>query len=241
MTAPTQVYPAPVTGGGRRRRRVSPWLVGVVFTVAVLVLAEVAFGFYVNARVASITTHADKAQANMQQFMDALSNDPGSAQGHLDDALAELGAARDELHAPPISQLQALPWVTRNVEVADTVLDHMTRVVKDAGPVLIELSGVVDFQKGSLKPIPSFSGNVIDTFNDGRQAVKTISDARDVIGGIDTVGLMPDLQRAVGDTKTMLDEVYRKVAPVQSMMQDIEKYVPPSFADALERLRKALG
>lgn len=223
-----------------RPRRVSPALVGTGFVVLVVILAVAAFVVALNARINSVTAHSDQASASAHQFMDALSNDPGSAQGHLDAALAELNAARTQLHGIPIEQMQSIPWVKRNVEAADTLINEMEGVLGDAGPVMVKLSGVVNFQTGTLRANPNFSGLGFDTLGEAKQAAQTIKDARDAVNAIDAVGLMPDLQRAIEDARTMLDDAYRTVSPLESLAEDLGQYVPPALADKLKQLRDAL-
>lgn len=242
MTAQTKVYPPQKKSGPRKKPGLKkPGLRGFLFVIAVILLAIIAFVVLLTARVNAVTRHADAASEAGNAFLEALSNDPQNAQGHLDKARDELGQAKSNLHSIPLEQMQMIPWVKRNVDASDTLITHMENVLNEAGPVMISLSGVVDFSSGSLKSNPDLSSLNPSMWDDAREAAKVIKEAREAIHGIDTAGLLPDVHNAVHDAREMLDEVYRKIAPLESIAEDVKKYLPPGIAKRLEELGNLLG
>ncbi len=237
MTAQTKVYSPQKKSGPRKK----PGLRGFLFVIAVILLAIIAFVVLLTARVNAVTRHADAASEAGNAFLEALSNDPQNAQGHLDKARDELGQAKSNLHSIPLEQMQMISWVKRNVDASDTLITHMENVLNEAGPVMISLSGVVDFSSGSLKSNPDLSSLNPSMWDDAREAAKVIKEAREAIHGIDTAGLLPDVHNAVHDAREMLDEVYRKIAPLESIAEDVKKYLPPGIAKRLEELGNLLG
>lgn len=237
MTAPTKVYKPRKKPGPRKRSG----LRGFAFVIVVILVAIIAFVALLTARVNAVTRHAEAASEAGNAFIEALSNDPGNAQGHLDRARDELGQAKDNLHSIPIEQMHMIPSVKRNVDASDTLITHMENVLNQAGPVMISLSGVVDFNSGSLKSNPDLSSLNPSMWDDAREAAKVIKSAREAIHGIDTAGLLPDVHNAVHDAREMLDAVYRKIAPLQSIAEDVKKYLPPGVAKRLEELGNLLG
>lgn len=242
MTAQTKVYPPQKKSGPRKKPGLKkPGLRGFLFVIAVILLAIIAFVVLLTARVNAVTRHADAASEAGNAFLEALSNDPQNAQGHLDKARDELGQAKSNLHSIPLEQMQMISWVKRNVDASDTLITHMENVLNEAGPVMISLSGVVDFSSGSLKSNPDLSSLNPSMWDDAREAAKVIKEAREAIHGIDTAGLLPDVHNAVHDAREMLDEVYRKIAPLESIAEDVKKYLPPGIAKRLEELGNLLG
>ncbi len=242
MTAQTKVYPPQKKSGPRKKPGLKkPGLRGFLFVIAVILLAIIAFVVLLTARVNAVTRHADAASEAGNAFLEALSNDPQNAQGHLDKARDELGQAKSNLHSIPLEQMQMISWVKRNVDASDTLITHMENVLNEAGPVMTSLSGVVDFSSGSLKSNPDLSSLNPSMWDDAREAAKVIKEAREAIHGIDTAGLLPDVHNAVHDAREMLDEVYRKIAPLESIAEDVKKYLPPGIAKRLEELGNLLG
>lgn len=242
MTAQTKVYPPQKKSGPRKEPGLKkPVLRGFLFVIAVILLAIIAFVVLLTARVNAVTRHADAASEAGNAFLEALSNDPQNAQGHLDKARDELGQAKSNLHSIPLEQMQMISWVKRNVDASDTLITHMENVLNEAGPVMISLSGVVDFSSGSLKSNPDLSSLNPSMWDNAREAAKVIKEAREAIHGIDTAGLLPDVHNAVHDAREMLDEVYRKIAPLESIAEDVKKYLPPGIAKRLEELGNLLG
>lgn len=242
MTAQTKVYPPQKKSGPRKKPGLKKTgLRGFLFVIAVILLAIIAFVVLLTARVNAVTRHADAASEAGNAFLEALSNDPQNAQGHLDKARDELGQAKSNLHSIPLEQMQMISWVKRNVDASDTLITHMENVLNEAGPVMISLSGAVDFSSGSLKSNPDLSSLNPSMWDDAREAAKVIKEAREAIHGIDTAGLLPDVHNAVHDAREMLDEVYRKIAPLESIAEDVKKYLPPGIAKRLEELGNLLG
>ncbi|PMD05086.1 hypothetical protein [Brevibacterium paucivorans] len=237
MTAPTKVYKPRKKPGSNKKSG----LRGFAFVIVVILVAIIAFVALLTARVNAVTRHAEAASEAGNAFIEALSNDPENAQGHLDRARDELGQAKDNLHSIPIEQMHMIPWVKRNVDASDTLITHMENVLNQAGPVMISLSGVVDFNSGSLKSNPDLSSLNPSLVGDAREAAKVIKSAREAIHGIDTAGLLPDVHNAVHDAREMLDTVYRKIAPLESIAEDVKKYLPPGVAKRLEELGNLLG
>lgn len=242
MTAQTKVYPPQKKSGSQKKPSLKKsGLRGFLFVIAVILLAIIAFVVLLTARVNAVTRHADAASDAGNAFLEALSNDPQNAQGHLDKARDELGQAKSNLHSVPLEQMHPISWVKRNVDASDTLITHMENVLNEAGPVMISLSGVVDFSSGSLKSNPDLSSLNPSMWDDAREAAKVIKEAREAIHGIDTAGLLPDVHNAVKDAREMLDEVYRKIAPLESIAEDVKKYLPPGIAKRLEELGNLLG
>lgn len=242
MTAQTKVYQPQKKSGPRKKSGLKKsGLRGFAFVIVVILLAIIAFVVLLTARVNAVTRHADAASEAGNAFLEALSNDPQNAQGHLDKARDELGQAQSNLHSIPLAQMYSIPWVKRNVDASDTLITHMENVLNEAGPVMISLSGVVDFSSGTLKSNPDLSSLNPSMWDDAQDAAKVIKEAREAIHGIDTAGLLPDVHNAVHDAREMLDEVYRKIAPLESIAEDVKKYLPPGIAKRLEELGNLLG
>lgn len=231
MTAPTKVF---------QPRKARFWR-GTAFVIVVLLVAIVSCVVLISARVGALSSHAQSASDSAHAFIEALSKNPDDAQQHLDKAREDLELARETLHGIPIQQMQAIPWVQHNVEASDTLIVNMQKVLDEAAPVMMSLSGVVDFTSGTLKSNPDFSGLDPSVIQDARHAADVIKSAREAIHGIDTAGLLADVDRAVMDARTMLDDVYRKIAPLESMAEDFKKYLPPNLASQLDKFKKMFG
>ena len=223
----------------RRPRRAGAFIIIVVllFLIAAAALTAV--------QVQNLVRHTDAVSADAEQFVAAVMDDPDSAQQHLDATLGEIDAAQEALQQIPLPQLGAVPPLSQNYQAVDTMLGEVESLLTEAGPTLIQVADLVDFNSGELRDSLSSIGALAKKAQDIGQtivaapdAINKLEQARDAIGRIDRFGLLPPVRQSVDDTYTTLDDAFAKVSPIESKVEDIKESFESFGPDSA--LRKAI-
>lgn len=191
----------------------------IVLVVVLLALVATVAVFAV--RIRQVGFALEDTAVSAEAYFEALQSDPEAAPAALDEVRKDLVATSEELDAFPLDAAAAIPGLGRNVTESQKVLDEITVLVDEVGPVLNDIAVVYDFENerirfdSGLGDLISSSGDVVTA---APGAITSLREARDEIDAIDTEGLIGPVGDGIEETQAMVSEAYALVEPIDEVL-----------------------